>query len=69
VGPASVLAHGGGDSYAFCDDEGDWIDGDWDWARTAGDCEVHVGHGGGRVALWQVKDALYGYVYMLCGMR
>ena len=24
MGPASVLAHGGGDGYAFCDDEGDW---------------------------------------------
>ena len=62
MGPASVLAHGGGYSNAFCDDEGDWIDGDWNCARTAGDGEVHVGHGGGGVVLWQEKEALYGYV-------
>lgn len=46
MGPASVLAHGGSDGYAFCDDEGDWIDGDWDRARAAREREVHVGHGG-----------------------
>jgi hypothetical protein len=63
-----VLAHGGGDGYAFCDDEGDWIDGDWDRARMARDMEIHVGHGGGGVVVWKEKATLYGYS-MLCRMR
>lgn len=50
MGPAGVLAHGGGDSNAFCDDESDWVDGDWNWARAARERDIHVGHGG--VGLW-----------------
>ena len=45
MGPASVLAHGRGDGDAFCDDEGDWIDCDWDGPRATREREVHVGHG------------------------
>jgi len=41
-----MLAHGGGDSNAFCDDERDWIDRDWNRARAARERETPVGHGG-----------------------
>ena len=66
MSPASVLAHGGGDSDAFCDYECDWIDGDRNRARAARYGEVNARHGGG-VVLWQEKATLYGYI--LCCMR
>ena len=47
MGPASVLAHSGGDGDAFCDHERDWVDRDSDRPRAARYREVHVGHGGG----------------------
>jgi hypothetical protein len=50
VGPASVLAHGGGDSNAFCNDECDWIDCHRYRAGIARQGDVHVGHGG--VVVW-----------------
>jgi hypothetical protein len=53
VGPASVLAHGGGDSNAFCNDECDWVDCHWYRARTAREEDVHVGHGG--VVVWYCR--------------
>lgn len=68
MGPASVLAHGGGDSYAFCDDECDWIDGDWDGARAAREREVHVGHGGGSGGVVAGEgDDVYGMLYEVNG--
>ena len=69
MGPASVLAHGGSDSYAFCDDECDWIDGDWNRARTARKRDVHVVSHGGGVMLWQEKATLYAYGCILCCTR
>ena len=45
MSPASVLAHGGSDSDAFCDDKGYWIDSDWYGARLAREEYVHVCHG------------------------
>lgn len=47
MSPASVLAHGGGDSDAFCHDERHWIDRDSDATGVTGYERVHVGHGGG----------------------
>jgi hypothetical protein len=60
VGPASVLAHSGGDSDAFCDDERDWVDRDGDRPRAARYREVHVGHGGGGSGggVWQERSTL-----------
>jgi hypothetical protein len=61
VGPAGMLAHGGGDGDAFCDDQCDWIDCDWYGAGTAREREVHIGHG--DVVVWQERPTLYVYVW------
>lgn len=67
MSPASVLAHGGSDSDAFCDDECDWIYGDGYRPSMARDYDVHVRHG---CVMLQKRPTWYGYcVCMYTGNR